>query len=109
MLRDLVVETRNFEKEDDTDYVLTPRDTDVVWVIEEPLIDMYMLLVHRISGIGLSLDDFWKMDTWVLSKLYLTEIDLIEYENRQMKGKSNPEQFNDPATEDLYYSMFGED
>lgn len=95
--------------QEDEEIILTPRNTSRVWVIEEPLIDMYMVLVHRIEGIGLSLDDFWKMDTWVLSKIYLTEIELIEKENKAMKNKGGQEELNDPATEDLYYEMFGED
>lgn len=102
----------NSSQEDtpEKEVVLTPRNTNRVWVIEEPLIDMYMLLTHRVQGIGLSLDDFWKMDTWILSKLYLTELELIEREDRQIKGKGNKqEEQNDPATEDLYYEMFGED
>ena len=97
-------------QEDEEEIILTPRNTNRVWVIEEPLIDMYLVLVHRIEGIGLSLDDFWKMDTWVLSKIYLTEIHLIEQEEKQIKGKKgNQEELNDPATEDLYHEMFGED
>lgn len=100
---------QNNSAEDEEEVILTPRNTSRVWVIEEPLIDMYMVLVHRIEGIGLSLDDFWKMDTWVLSKIYLTEIDLIEKENRKLKGKGNQEDLNDSATEDLYHEMFGDD
>lgn len=100
---------QNNSAEDEEEVILTPRNTSRVWVIEEPLIDMYMVLVHRIEGIGLSLDDFWKMDTWVLSKIYLTEIDLIEKENRKLKGKGNQEELNDSATEDLYHEMFGDD
>lgn len=90
---------------------MTPRDTDRVWIIEEPLIEMYMLLVHRIEGIGLSLDDFWKMDTWVLSKIYLTELYIIEEENRKMKkgNKANPTDMNDEATEELASRLFGGD
>lgn len=96
--------------QEDEEVVITPRDIDRVWIIEEPLIDMYMLLVHRIEGIGLSLDDFWKMDTWVLSKIYLTEIYLIEKEEKQYKDKKGgQEELNDPATEELYIEMFGED
>ena len=100
----------NSSHEDKKEIVLTPQNTDRVWIIEQPLIDMYMLLIHRIEGIGLSLDDFWKMDTWVLSKIYLTEIYLIEKEEKEYKGKKGgQEELNDPATEDLYYKMFGED
>lgn len=100
----------NNSAEDNEEIVLTPRNTSRVWVIEEPLIDMYMVLVHRIEGIGLSLDDFWKMDTWILSKIYLTEIELIEKEQKEYgKKKGGQEELNDPATDDLYYEMFGED
>lgn len=96
--------------QEDEEVIITPRDIDRVWIIEEPLIDMYMLLVHRIEGIGLSLDDFWKMDTWVLSKIYLAEIYLIEKEEKQYKDKKGgQEELNDPATEELYIKMFGED
>ena len=104
-----MVEKRNFNE--DELKTLTPRDYDRVWIIEEPLIDMYMLLIHRINGIGLSLSDFWKMDTWVLSKLYLTEMALIEKEEKEMKGKNteDPTEQNDEATEQLASRLFGED
>jgi hypothetical protein len=96
--------------EDKEEVTLTPLNTNRVWIIEQPLIEMYLVLVHRIEGIGLSLDDFWRMDTWVLSKIYLTELELIEKEKKEFKGnKNDPEELNDPATEDLYYEMFGED
>lgn len=72
---------------------------------------MYMVLVHRVEGIGLSLDDFWKMDTWILSKMYLTEMYLIEKEEKQMKkgNKEDPTEQNDEATEELALRLFGED
>ena len=100
---------QNNSPEDREEIIPTPMNTSRVWAIEEALIDMYLVLVHRIEGIGLSLDDFWKMDTWVLSKIYLTEIELIEKEEKQIKGKSEPKEANDEATEDLYIEMFGED
>lgn len=108
MLKELVEEKRNFVEEHED---LTPRDKSRVWAIEEPLIDMYSLLVHRIEGIGLSLQDFWKMDTWILSKLYLTEIYLIEREEKQMKkgNTKDPTLENDEATEELALELFGED
>ena len=102
-------EKKNFAEQDKKP--LTPYETNRVWIIEEPLIEMYMLLVHRIEGIGLSLDDFWKMDTWILSKIYLTEIHLIDEENRKMKkgNHSDPAELNDEATEELASRMFGGD
>lgn len=83
-------------------------NTDSIWVIEEPLIDVYNLLVHRINGIGLSLNDFWKMDTWILSKLYLTELELIRQEEKDLKGKADPTEENSDEMEDLYAEMFTE-
>lgn len=84
-------------------------NTDSVWVIEEPLIDVYNLLVHRINGINLSLNDFWKMDTWILSKLYLTEQELIRQEEKDLKkGKSAPEEENSDEMTDLYEEMFSD-
>lgn len=83
-------------------------NTDRVWVIEEPLIDIYNLLVHRINGINLSLNDFWKMDTWILSKIYLTEQELIRQEEKEYKGKSAPEEENSDEMTDLYAEMFTE-
>lgn len=81
-------------------------NTDSVWVIEEPLIDVYNLLVHRINGINLSLDSFWKMDTWILSKIYLTELELIKEEEKDLKGKPDPEEQNSDEMTDLYEEMF---
>lgn len=108
MQKNSLVEQNNFAE--GNDIVLTPMETDRVWIITEPLIEIYSLLVHRIEGIGLSLDDFWKMDTFTVSKLYLDELYLIERENKKMKGKGiNQEELNDPATEDLYYELFGDD
>ena len=83
-------------------------NTNKLWVIEEPLIDVYNLLVHRINGINLSLDDFWKMDTWILSKLYLTELELIKQEEKDFKGKDAPEEQNSDEMTDLYEEMFSD-
>lgn len=83
-------------------------NTDAIWVIEEPLIDVYNLLVHRINGINLSLNDFWKMDTWILSKIYLTELELIKQEEKEFKGKSDPTDENSDEMTDLYTEMFTE-
>ena len=83
-------------------------NTDAIWVIEEPLIDVYNVLVHRINGINLSLNDFWKMDTWILSKIYLTELELIKQEEKEFKGKSDPTDENSDEMTDLYTEMFTE-
>ena len=83
-------------------------NTDRIWVIEEPLIDIYNLLIHRINGINLSLDSFWKMDTWILSNLYHTEQELIRQEEKDLKGKPDPTEENSDEMADLYEEMFTE-
>lgn len=81
-------------------------NTSMAWVIESSLLDIYFLLVKRIKGIGLSLKDFWELDTWTTSKLYCLELDLIDEEERASKGKSNPEKNNDEYTEKVAEGLF---
>ena len=60
-------------------------NTSMAWAIESSLLDIYFLLVHRIEGLGLSLNDFWAMDTWTTSRLYCLELDLIDKEEKEVK------------------------
>ena len=85
-------------------------NTNKVWAIEQLMLEIYMLLTHRIPGLGLSLNDFWEMDTWTTSKLYCMEMEIIKEEEKELNGgKSKPEEFNDSKTEDLYLEMFGDE
>lgn len=87
--------------------VRTPMNTSKVWAIENSLLEMYSLLVHRIKGLGWSLKDFWEADTWTTSKLYLMELELIDAEEREMKGKSpDKSKYNNPEMNNLYDEMF---
>lgn len=81
---------------------------DYVWGLEQLMLSIYLTLVHRIDGIGLSLDDFWKMDTWTTSLFYQTELELIQKEEKayKNKGKTDPEEENNPVIEELYEEMF---
>ena len=81
-------------------------NTSRAWLIESTLLDIYSLLVHRIEGLGWSLCDFWKADTWTTSKLYLMELDLID-EEEKANGKSRPEDENSEEAEDMMGEMFG--
>lgn len=92
----------------DEEIRLTPMNTSMAWAIEQGLLEMYFLLAHRIKGLGWSLDDFWKADTWTTSKLYCMELDVIDEENREL-NKDKPESQNNPEVEDLYEEMFNED
>ena len=48
------------------------------------------------------------MDTWILSKIYLTELELIKQEEKEFKGKSDPTDENSDEMTDLYTEMFTE-
>ncbi|MCF0115970.1 MAG: hypothetical protein HUJ56_11500 [Erysipelotrichaceae bacterium] len=82
-----------------------------MWQIEETMLDVYLLLVHRIEGFGLSLKEFWETDTWTISKFYCTELELIEKEEKEYnKGKSGSSDGylgeNDPTVDALFDEMF---
>lgn len=80
---------------------------DYVWGLEQNMIGIYLTLIHRINGIGLSLNDFWEMDTWTTSLIYQTELKLIEKEEKtQHKSNVNPEEKNNPQVTKLYEEMF---
>lgn len=86
---------------------LTPMNISRVWAIENSMLDIYSLLTHRIKGLGWSLKDFWEADTWTTSKLYCLELDLIDAEDREIKGKSpDKSKFNEPGMNKLYDEMF---
>lgn len=55
---------------------------------------------------GMSLKEFWETDTWTISYLYLSELDLIDYENDASKGKKpDPSRDNNPEVDDLMVEM----
>ena len=47
------------------------------------MLEEYFLLVRRIQGIGLSIDQYWEMDTWTTSKLLRMEEKIIEEEQKK--------------------------
>ena len=68
------------------------------------MIEEYFLLVRRVPGISLSIDEYWEMDTWTTGKLLIMERAIIEEEmkNAPSEGKSyeerpdgNSEEMND--------------
>ena len=68
--------------------------SDYSWQLEQIMLGIYKLLVHRMT------------DTWTISFLYLTELDLIDEEERRMDGKkSDPSDQNDPEVENLMMEM----
>ena len=51
------------------------------------MIEEYFLLVRRIQGIGLSIDQYWEMDTWTTSKLITMEKAIMDEEAKQYSDK----------------------
>ena len=98
-----------FEKAENsnTDIKPNPMNTSRAWLFESGLLDIYFLLAHRIKGLGWTLEDFWKADTWTTSKLYCMELDIIEEENKEL-NKDKPESRNDQEVEELVGEMFNE-
>lgn len=65
------------------------------WLIEEVMLEEYFLLVRRISGISLSINEYWEMDTWTTGKLLAMERAIIEEEQKEF-NKDNDEYVERP-------------
>ena len=83
-------------------------NTSPLWAIQSSLLEIYLLLVHRIQGLGWSLNDFWEADTWITSKLYCRELDLIVEEDKKLNGDKE-EYHDDEDVVDLFEEMYGID
>ena len=59
------------------------------WLIEESQLEEYFLLVRRIQGIGLSVKDYWELDTWTTAKLLDMEKRIIEEEQKEYNKNNN--------------------
>lgn len=76
------------------------------WLIEESQLEEYFLLVRRIQGIGLSVKDYWELDTWTTAKLLDMEKKIIEEEQKEYnknkyeeRPEGNSEEMNDLVDE----------
>ena len=58
-------------------------DIPLSWYIEEAMLEEYFLLVRRINGLGLSIQDYWELDTWTTAKLLDMEKQIMEEERRE--------------------------
>lgn len=83
-------------------------DIPLSWLIEEAMLEEYFLLVRRIGGIGLSIKEYWELDTWTTAKLLDMEKKIIdeeqkEYNKQNKKYKERPdgnsEEMNDLVDE----------
>ena len=86
----------------------SPYKSSITWVVESFFIDIYSLLAHRIKGLGWSLDDFWKADTWTTSKLYCMELELIDKEEEALNNDNDSKQDSEEM-KDLYSEMYGDE
>ena len=77
------------------------------WLIEETMLEEYFLLVRRIQGISLSVEDYWNLDTWTTAKLLNMERSIMEEEAKAYGDKKeynerpseNSEEMNDLVDE----------
>ena len=58
-------------------------DIPLSWYIEEAMLEEYFLLVRRINGLGLSIQDYWELDTWTTAKLLDMEKQIMDEEQRE--------------------------
>lgn len=53
------------------------------------MLEEYFLLVRRVKGLGLSVDDYWRLDTWTTAKLLDMERKIIEEEQKEYDKQNN--------------------
>ena len=84
-------------------------DIPLSWYIEEAMLEEYFLLVRRINGLGLSIQDYWELDTWTTAKLLDMEKQIMEEEqkeyNKQNKKYEERPQGNSEEMNDLVDMM----
>lgn len=64
----------------------------------------YFILVRRIPGISLSVEEFWEMDTWTTQKLLDMELAIIEQEEKdykEMQGKHTYSEEHEGDSEEM--------
>lgn len=53
------------------------------------MLEEYFLLVRRIPGIALSVEDYWNMDTWTTAKLLSMEREIIKEESKHYEDNKD--------------------
>ena len=76
-------------------------DVPLSWVIEEAMLEEYFLLVRRIQGIGLSVEDYWNLDTFTTAKLLSMERRIIEEEQKAYSDKEEYVERPDGNSEEM--------
>ena len=66
------------------------------------MLEEYFLLVRRIQGIGLSIEQYWEMDTWTTAKLLSMEKEIMEEEAKhRTDGKTQYEERPSDNSEEM--------
>lgn len=66
------------EIEESDTIVLKPSE-----IIEEQFINEYFILVRRVKGMGLTLNEFWDMDLKTFGQLFSNEMEIIKQEEKE--------------------------
>ena len=61
----------------------------------------YFLLVRRIQGISLSVEDYWNLDTWTTAFLLDTERKIMEEEQKAYNDKNEYVERPDGNSEEM--------
>ena len=74
----------------------------LAWMVEESMLEEYFLLVRRIPGISLSVEDYWNLDTWTTAKLLDMEKKIMEEEAKEYNdNKHSYEERPDGNSEEM--------
>lgn len=68
-------------------------------IVEEQMLEEYFLLIRRISGISLSPNDYWELDTFTTQKLLSMELEIIEKEQEEYDKMNNKHTYNERPDE----------
>ena len=53
------------------------------------MLEDYFLLVRRIGGLSMSVNDYWELDTWTTGKLLDLEKSIIDEEQKEYNKHNN--------------------
>lgn len=76
-------------------------DIPLSWIIEEAMLEEYFLLVRRINGIGLSVEEYWNLDTWTTAKLLNIEKKIMDEEAKAYDDKEEYVERPDGNSEEM--------
>lgn len=72
------------------------------------MLEEYFLLVRRIPGIALSVEDYWNMDTWTTAKLLSMEREIIKEEMKSDPNNKDKYEERSEKNSDLANSIVDE-